>query len=148
LGSLQALSGLLAKGVLKNVLAEPGVHRMNPKGLALNSVFVEIGKSVFLRIRCHELIGKFVSQSFPRHLQFPVMAYDPRFGPAAQTPQQRAFVLRQLQQTFPQLATPTSGLAQQFFDRYVAGEITWADVRRALDAANLAAAKPCTRRGR
>ncbi|GAB3573448.1 hypothetical protein [Hymenobacter daeguensis] len=75
------------------------------------------------------------------------MAYDPRFGPAAQTPQQRAFVLRQLQQTFPQLAARVSGLTQQLFDGYVAGELTWTDVRRALDSAHPGPSGPGARRG-
>jgi hypothetical protein len=61
------------------------------------------------------------------------MAYDPRFGPAAQTPEQRAYVLRQLKRTFPQLAGRASSLTQPLFDRYVAGELSWAEVRRALD---------------
>jgi len=63
------------------------------------------------------------------------MTYDSRFGPAAQTPQQRAYVLRQLQCTFPQLAARVPALTQQLFDRYVAGELSWGDVRRALDQA-------------
>ncbi|MBO2012679.1 hypothetical protein [Hymenobacter negativus] len=75
------------------------------------------------------------------------MTYDPRFGPAAQTPQQRAYVLRQLQQTFPQLAARVPALTQQLFDRYVAGELTWSDVRHALDAATSPAPKAPVRRG-
>ncbi len=61
------------------------------------------------------------------------MAYNPRFGPDAQTPEQRAYVLRQLQTTFPQLAARVPSLTQQLFDRYVAGELSWEEVRRALD---------------
>lgn len=75
------------------------------------------------------------------------MAYDPRFGPAAQTPQQRAYVLRQLQHTFPHLAARVSGLTQQLFDRYVRGELTWGDVRRALDQTTPNTPKPHMRRG-
>ncbi len=74
------------------------------------------------------------------------MAYDPRFGPDAQTPEQRAYVLRQLQTTFPQLAARVPGLSQQLFDRYVAGELSWEEVRRALDQ-NPATAPTPTRRG-
>lgn len=61
------------------------------------------------------------------------MAYDARFGPAAQTPQQRANVLRQLQLVYPKLATRANTEAQQLYARYVAGELSWPDVRRALD---------------
>ena len=63
------------------------------------------------------------------------MAYDARFGPYAQTPQQRAYVLQQLQATHPRLRTRASAFAQQLHARYVAGEITWADVRQLLDTA-------------
>jgi hypothetical protein len=63
------------------------------------------------------------------------MAFDPRFGPNAQTPQQRTNVLRQLQLTHPKLKTHATAFAQQLYARYVAGELSWADVRRALDDA-------------
>ncbi|WP_201980694.1 hypothetical protein [Hymenobacter rubidus] len=63
------------------------------------------------------------------------MSYDPRFGPAAQTPVQRANVLRQLLTTYPKLGAATPALAQQLFASYVAGELSWCDVRRALDGA-------------
>ena len=63
------------------------------------------------------------------------MAFDPRFGPSAQTPQQRANVLRQLQATHPRLKTHATPYAQQLYARYVAGELSWPDVRRALDDA-------------
>ncbi|MFD2720711.1 hypothetical protein ACFST9_18460 [Hymenobacter monticola] len=61
------------------------------------------------------------------------MAFDPLFGPNAQTPQQRANVLRQLQLTHPRLKTQATPYAQQLYARYVAGELSWGDVRRALD---------------
>lgn len=63
------------------------------------------------------------------------MEYDARFGPAAQTPAQRAWVLQQLQATLPSLKTKATVYAQQLYARYVAGELTWADVRQALNAA-------------
>ncbi|GAA4031001.1 hypothetical protein GCM10022409_14040 [Hymenobacter glaciei] len=63
------------------------------------------------------------------------MAYDSRFGPSAQTPQQRANVLRQLQLVYPKLHTRATAYAQQLYARYVAGELSWPDVRRALDDA-------------
>ena len=62
------------------------------------------------------------------------MAYDARFGPAAQTPQQRANVLRQLQLVYPKLAIRATADAHQLYARYVAGELSWPEVRRALDA--------------
>ncbi len=61
------------------------------------------------------------------------MEYDVRFGPYAQTPTQRAYVLQQLQTTKPRLKTQASAYAQQLYTRYIAGEITWADVRQLLD---------------
>ncbi|MBJ6108053.1 hypothetical protein JAO73_03450 [Hymenobacter sp. BT523] len=63
------------------------------------------------------------------------MPHDPRFGPNAQTPQQRANVLRQLQLTHPRLKTKATPFAQHLYARYVAGELSWPDVRRALDEA-------------
>ncbi len=67
------------------------------------------------------------------------MAYDPRFGPAAQTPQQRANVVHQLQITHPRLKARVTAYAQQLYDRYISGELSWPDVRRALDAVEAAA---------
>ena len=61
------------------------------------------------------------------------MVYDSRFGPYAQTPQQRAYVLQQLQAAIPRLKTKACARSRQLYDRYVAGEITWADVRERLD---------------
>ncbi len=63
------------------------------------------------------------------------MAYDTRFGPTAQTPAQRARVLAQLQATLPHLKTKATLSARELYARYVAGELSWADVRQALDAA-------------
>lgn len=62
------------------------------------------------------------------------MNHDPRFGPAAQTPQQREYVLQQLQAVFPRLRTKATAQARELYDRYVAGELTWPDVQLALDA--------------
>lgn len=61
------------------------------------------------------------------------MAYDARFGPYAQTPTQRARVLEQLQATLPNLKTKATANDRQLYARYVAGELTWVDVRQALD---------------
>lgn len=63
------------------------------------------------------------------------MVLNPKFGPCAQTPEQRAYVLKQLQAVNPSLKTKATAYAHQLYDRYVAGELTWADVRQALDAA-------------
>ena len=63
------------------------------------------------------------------------MTYDPRFGPSAQTPTQRAWVLAQMQAVLPNLKTKATAVAQQLYARYVAGELSWTDVRQALDLA-------------
>jgi hypothetical protein len=61
------------------------------------------------------------------------MPYDPRFGSDAQTPQQRAYVLKQMLAVFPHLQAKASMCASPLFARYIAGEITWDEVRQALD---------------
>ena len=61
------------------------------------------------------------------------MAFDPRFGPSAQTPQQRANVLRQMQLEHPRLKNKAPAHVQPLYEGYIAGELSWADVRRALD---------------
>ena len=63
------------------------------------------------------------------------MPYDAKFGPDAQTPTQRAYVLAQLQAVNPSLRTKATGYALQLYARYVAGEMSWADVRQELNAA-------------
>lgn len=63
------------------------------------------------------------------------MVYNPKFGPSAQTPQQRAWVLERMQAVIPSLRTKASAYAQQMYQRYVAGELSWLEVRQALDAA-------------
>jgi len=62
------------------------------------------------------------------------MATNPLFGPAAQTREQRARVLQQMQTTFPKLKTKATTYASQLYDRYIAGELSWLQVRQALDA--------------
>lgn len=62
-----------------------------------------------------------------------IMAYDSRFGPSAQTPEQRARVLAQMQRTLPGLRKATS-FARQLYARYVTGELSWLDVHQALQA--------------
>jgi hypothetical protein len=50
------------------------------------------------------------------------MAHNPKFGPAAQTPEQRAWVLQQMQFMIPSLRKATAQM-QQLYARYVAGEL-------------------------
>jgi len=61
------------------------------------------------------------------------MAYDSRFGLWAQTPQQRAFVLQQMQDVILSLKRQTSAEAQRLFNGYIAGELSWQQLRQALD---------------
>ena len=63
------------------------------------------------------------------------MSYDPKFGPNAQTPEQRAYVLRQLQLVNPSLRTKATAYAQELYARYIAGELSWLRVRELLDKA-------------
>jgi len=65
------------------------------------------------------------------------MTHDSKFGPAAQTPEQRAWVLAQMQRVIPSLKTKCTAYAQQLYARYVAGELSWTQVREALDAASV-----------
>ena len=62
------------------------------------------------------------------------MCYNTKFGPAAQTPQQRAWVLEQMQNVVPSLKKNATPYAHAVFARYVAGELSWPEVRQALDA--------------
>jgi UDP-N-acetyl-D-mannosaminuronate dehydrogenase len=68
------------------------------------------------------------------------MTHNPKFGPAAQTPEQRAWVLEQMQRVIPGLKTKLNAYTQQLYARYVAGELSWQQVRQARDAA--AASQP------
>ncbi|OGX91009.1 hypothetical protein [Hymenobacter coccineus] len=61
------------------------------------------------------------------------MLYDFHFGPAAQTPAARAWVLQHMQALLPNLRATTPA-AQWFCTRYVAGELSWEQLRAALDA--------------
>lgn len=61
------------------------------------------------------------------------MIPNPKFGPAAQTPEQRAWVLAQMQRVIPSLKTKATAYAQQLYSRYIAGELSWLQVRQALD---------------
>ena len=63
------------------------------------------------------------------------MAYNSKFGPSAQTPTQRARVLAQMQAVIPGLKTKATAYARQLYAEYIAGELSWPEVRQALDAA-------------
>ena len=63
------------------------------------------------------------------------MAYNPKFGPAAQTPEQRAWVLEQMQSIIPSLKTKATAYAEQLYARYIAGDLSWSQVRQEMDAA-------------
>jgi len=62
------------------------------------------------------------------------MEYNPKFGPAAQTPEQRAWVLAQMQAVIPSLKTKATAYARHLYSQYVAGELSWLQMRQALDA--------------
>lgn len=63
------------------------------------------------------------------------MENDPKFGPAAQTPQQRAYVLAQMQATQPTLRKAVTEYVAQLYRRYVEGELSWQDVCALREAA-------------
>jgi hypothetical protein len=59
------------------------------------------------------------------------MLYDVKFGPAAQTPTQRAWVLEQMQRMIPSLIAKATPYTQLLYQRYVAGELSWSEVYQA-----------------
>lgn len=62
------------------------------------------------------------------------MTYHSKFGPTAQTPEQRAWVVEQLQRVLPSLTQKAGAHTQQLYARYVAGELSWTAVRQAREA--------------
>ncbi|MGY2134949.1 hypothetical protein ACW9KT_22145 [Hymenobacter sp. HD11105] len=62
------------------------------------------------------------------------MAYDDKFGPDAQSPQQRAYVLAQMQAVLPTLKTNATAYIQRLYARYIAGELSWGQVRELREA--------------
>jgi hypothetical protein len=64
------------------------------------------------------------------------MAYNPKFGSAAQTPEQRARVLAQMKDAIPSLKSKVTAYTQDAYDRYIAGELSWTEMRQVLQAAN------------
>jgi len=63
------------------------------------------------------------------------MNHDPKFGPAAQTPEQRAWVLNQMQEAIPTLKRRLNAHVRQLHARYVAGELSWTQMRQAMESA-------------
>ncbi|WP_019948472.1 hypothetical protein [Hymenobacter aerophilus] len=61
------------------------------------------------------------------------MEYNAKFGPSAQTPDQRRFVLLRLLDAIPSLRTRATPYARQLYNRYVEGEMSWHEVRQALN---------------
>ncbi|WP_324680077.1 hypothetical protein [Hymenobacter sp. GOD-10R] len=56
------------------------------------------------------------------------MAYNRKFGPAAQTPQQRAHILHQLLILAAEAHGKPSPHDQHLYQRYVAGELSWVEI--------------------
>lgn len=80
-------------------------------------------------------MGDAPRRSFCYAAVYAVLFPNPHFGPDAQTPTQRARVLRQMQDALPALKTQATAHARQLYAEYVAGALSWADVRLALAAA-------------
>lgn len=59
---------------------------------------------------------------------------NPQFGPAAQTPAQRAWVVTQMHQALPSLKKQLNAQAKALYARYVAGEMSWQQMRQAMEA--------------
>jgi UDP-N-acetyl-D-mannosaminuronate dehydrogenase len=59
------------------------------------------------------------------------MLLDPKFGPAAQTPEQRIWVLEQMQRVIPGIRNKACAYTQGLYTRYVAGELSWSEVYQA-----------------
>ena len=62
------------------------------------------------------------------------MSYNTKFGPAAQTPTQRAGVMQQMQAALPELKKSFTAIAQVLQARYIAGELSWTEMRQAMAA--------------
>ncbi|MGI4735844.1 MAG: hypothetical protein ACRYG7_11775 [Janthinobacterium lividum] len=59
-------------------------------------------------------------------------AYNPKFGPAAQTPAQRAWVVTRMHQAIPSLKKQLTAPARALYARYVAGELSWQQMRQTM----------------
>ena len=73
-------------------------------------------------------------QNFVLYSILAVMAYNIKFGPAAQTPAQRAWVLAQMQRMIPSLGKNVTSYTQHLYDRYIAGELSWQEVQQARES--------------
>ncbi|RPD43575.1 MULTISPECIES: hypothetical protein [Hymenobacter] len=62
------------------------------------------------------------------------MSYNPKFGPNAQTPAERANVLRQIKATNPDLVKKATPYVHRLYGQYVAGELSWEEVCALRDA--------------
>ncbi|GAB3308069.1 hypothetical protein [Hymenobacter tenuis] len=62
------------------------------------------------------------------------MCDNPKFGPNAQTPEQRAYVLQQIKAANPQLVRNATPYAHWLYGRYIAGELSWDEVCQLRDA--------------
>lgn len=56
------------------------------------------------------------------------MPYDPKFGLQAQTPGQRTLVLHRMKAANPTHYSRITAYEQQLYTRYIAGELSWAQV--------------------
>ncbi|RZK12358.1 MAG: hypothetical protein EOO56_28170 [Hymenobacter sp.] len=56
-----------------------------------------------------------------------------KFGPAAQTPAQRARVVTQMHHALPSLKKQLTAPAKALYARYVAGELSWQQMRQAME---------------
>ncbi|MGI4740762.1 MAG: hypothetical protein ACRYG7_36805 [Janthinobacterium lividum] len=56
-----------------------------------------------------------------------------KFGPVAQTPAQRARVVTQMHQALPSLKKQLNASAKALYARYVAGELSWQQMRQAME---------------
>lgn len=57
------------------------------------------------------------------------MPQDSRFGPRAQTPEQRATILKKMEAICPGIKTKASTHTVQLYEQYVKGELSWGEVR-------------------
>lgn len=62
------------------------------------------------------------------------MTHDLRFGPAAQTPEQRAWVLQRMQDVFPSLKKRLTDQVRALHRQYVQGELSWEQMRQAMES--------------
>lgn len=64
------------------------------------------------------------------------MSHNSKFGPCAQTPQQRATIVAQLELAVPGLVTKANPYTRQLYVRYIAGELSWTEVKELREQAS------------